>query len=139
MPKFSQRSIDKLKTCNPDLQLLFIEVIKHWDCTIICGYRGEEKQNRAYFEGRSTKKFPEGKHNEEPSKAVDAVPYPINWEIRNPKDLARWYAFAGFVLGVASQLGLSIRWGGDWDSDKDFKDQSFDDLPHFEVLKREGG
>jgi len=27
-----------------------------------------------------------------------------------------------------------LRWGGDWDSDKVFDDQNFDDLPHFELV-----
>ena len=132
MPKFLKESIEQLNTCHADLQMLFIEVIKHWDCKIICGSRDEEEQNKAFEEGKSKKQFPFSNHNKLPSDAADAVPYPIIWENKNPKDLARWYAFAGFVLGVASQKGIKIRWGGDWDSDKDFKDQKFDDLPHFE-------
>ena len=43
------------------------------------------------------------------------------------------YAFGGFVKGVASQKGIKIRWGGDWDSDNDLHDQNFIDLPHFEL------
>ena len=42
-------------------------------------------------------------------------------------------SFAGYVQGVAEQLGIKIRWGGDWDSDFDFKDQTFNDLVHFEL------
>ena len=133
MPKFSKESIEQLDTCHPDLQILFIEVIKYWDCKVICGNRNKEKQNKAFAEGKSQKQFPYSNHNQLPSIAIDAVPYPINWETKNPKDLARWYAFAGFVLGVASQMGIKIKWGGDWDSDKDFKDQDFNDLPHFEL------
>lgn len=132
-PKFSKESIEKLETCRPDLQLLFIEVIKHWDCKIICGHRNKEEQDWAFLNGTSQKQFPYSAHNQLPSKAVDAVPYPVNWETKNPKDLVRWYAFAGFVLGVASQMGIKLQWGGDWDNDKDFKDQNFDDLPHFEL------
>jgi peptidoglycan L-alanyl-D-glutamate endopeptidase CwlK len=41
--------------------------------------------------------------------------------------------FAGFVKGVASQMGIPIRWGGDWNSDNNLKDNKFDDLPHFEL------
>lgn len=134
MPKFSKESIEQLDTCQPDLQILFIEVIKHWDCKVIYGYRNKEEQDKAFAEGKSQKQYPHSAHNLLPSNAVDAVPYPINWETKNPKDLARWYAFAGFVLGVASQMGIKIKWGGDWDSDKDFKDQNFNDLVHFELL-----
>ena len=43
--------------------------------------------------------------------------------------------FAGFVFGVASQLGMvdRTRWGGDWDMDWEVNDNKFDDFPHFEV------
>jgi len=63
-----------------------------------------------------------------PARAVDVVPYPIDWD-----DREGFYAFGGFVKGVASQKGIKIRWGGDWDSDNDLHDQNFIDLPHFEL------
>ena len=45
----------------------------------------------------------------------------------------RFYNFAGTVQGVAKMLNIKIRWGGDWDSDNDLKDQTLYDLPHFEL------
>jgi hypothetical protein len=60
--------------------------------------------------------------------AVDVAPYPVDWN-----DKERFYYFAGFVKGVASSLGISIRWGGDWNSDNNLKNQTFFDLPHFEL------
>jgi hypothetical protein len=42
--------------------------------------------------------------------------------------------FAGFVIGTAALMGISIRWGGDWDRDTYTKDNSFDDLVHFELI-----
>lgn len=128
MPKFSGRSISKLNSCDPRLQKVFKEVIKHWDCTILEGTRDEETQNEYFRTGKSKLKFPSSKHNSLPSKAIDAAPYPIVWE-----DTKRFYAFAGFVIGVAATMGITLRWGGDWDSDRDFSDQSFNDLPHFEI------
>jgi hypothetical protein len=41
--------------------------------------------------------------------------------------------FAGYVKGIAMMLGIPIRWGGDWNSNNDLKDNNFDDLPHFEL------
>ena len=41
--------------------------------------------------------------------------------------------FAGVVKGIASQMGIGIRWGGDWDMDTEVKDNRFDDLVHFEL------
>lgn len=129
MPKFSNISQVRLNSCDERLVRLFNEVIKHFDCTIIEGHRGKEAQNKAYDEGKSQLRWPNGKHNAMPSKAVDVAPYPINWH-----DRERIVLFAGFVLGVASQMGLTVRWGGDWDRDTEVKDNSFDDLVHFEIL-----
>jgi hypothetical protein len=43
------------------------------------------------------------------------------------------YAFAGYVLRVAEDLGIPIRCGADWDRDKDMTDQTFKDPCHFEI------
>ena len=106
-----------------------MEVIKDFDCTIICGYRTKEQQEEAYQSGNSQVHYPHGHHNKKPSYAVDAAPYPIDWNDRD-----RFHLFAGYVLGIASQMGTKIRWGGDWDSDKELKDNKFDDLVHFELV-----
>lgn len=130
MPSFSQKSLDNLRSCDPRLQEIFEEVIKNYDCTILEGYRSEERQNQMLEEGKSTLAYPDSNHNEVPSKAVDAAPYPIDWD-----DLYRFIHFAGYVKAVADRLGYRIRWGGDWDMDGTImKDQQFDDLPHFEIL-----
>ena len=128
MPSFSGPSKKRLSTCDKKLQTLFNEVVKHFDCSVLCGHRGEEEQNKAYKAGNSQKQFPHGKHNKLPSNAVDVAPYPIDWD-----DRERFQYFAGFVLGTAKQLNINIRYGGDWDSDNDLKDNNFDDLVHFEI------
>ena len=128
MPRFGKRSISRLKTCDQKLQELFYEVVKHFDCSIIEGHRGEERQNKAYADGKSKVKYPNGKHNQNPSVAVDVAPYPIDWSDRD-----RFHYFGGFVLGVAKEMGMNIRWGGDWNQDTETKDNKFDDLVHFEI------
>lgn len=127
MPKFSQQSLSKLSSCHPDLQRLFNEVINHFDCTIIEGYRSEQDQFKAFKDGKS-KISSGGKHNSLPSLAVDVAPFPIDWQ-----DKERFYYFAGFVNATAKALGINIRWGGDWNGDNNFKNQTFFDLPHFEL------
>ena len=128
MPRFGTKSRSRLHTCDEDLQKLFNEVVKHFDCTVIEGHRGKEKQNAAYKKGNSKLKFPKGKHNRMPSIAVDVAPYPFDWIVRD-----RFHFFCGFVIGIASQMGLNVRWGGDWDQDTHTKDNKFDDLVHFEL------
>ncbi len=129
MPKFGKTSRARLDTCVDPVQEVMNEVIKHFDCSILCGHRSEVEQTKAYNEKRSKVQFPNSKHNSLPSKAVDAAPYPIDWN-----DLNRFRYFAGFVVGIAASMGHKFRWGGDWDQDTDLKDQNFNDLPHFEYL-----
>lgn len=118
---FSKTSKSRLATCDVALQLLFNEVIKERDCTILCGYRGEAEQEKAFAEGKSKAHFGQSKHNKTPSEAVDVMPYPINWN--DSEGLAD---FAGFVISKAADLGINIRWGGN------FKNGFFDG-PHYEM------
>ena len=128
MPKFGKRSQERLNTCDEDLIALFQEVVKYFDCSVLEGHRGEEKQNKYFNEGKSKLKYPKGRHNRKPSNAVDVVPYPVDWN-----DREQMTYFAGFVKGVAYKMGIPIRWGGDWNNNNDLKDNNFDDLPHFEL------
>jgi peptidoglycan L-alanyl-D-glutamate endopeptidase CwlK len=128
MPRFGTKSKMQLHTCDERLQKLFNKVVKDFDCTVIEGHRGKERQNAAYDRGNSKIRYPRGKHNKTPSIAVDVIPYPIDW-----KDRDRMHYFAGYVLGIAKTMGLNIRWGGDWDQDTKTKDNKFDDLVHFEI------
>lgn len=135
MPTFSDKSKKYLSECHPDLQVIFNEVIKHFDCSVICGHRGAAEQNAAYEQGMSKVQFPNSKHNKVPAMAVDVVPYPVDWN-----DRERMYFFAGHVIAIAKKLKelgwikSDIRWGGDWNQDTDTKKETFKDLPHFEII-----
>ena len=128
MPRFGTRSKQRLATCDERLQKVFNEVIKHIDCSVLEGHRGQERQDKLYEEGKTKLKFPNGRHNMAPSNAVDVTPYPVDW-----KDRERQTLFAGFVLGTARSMGIRLRWGGDWDMDFQVNDNRFDDFPHFEI------
>lgn len=128
MPAFSKSSNDKLNTCHPLLQTLMREVVKNYDCTIICGHRGEKEQNEAFDNGFSKVKWPNSKHNQMPSKAVDVLPYPINWN-----DIRKHYHFIGYVKAVADRLGIKLRFGIDFNRDGNLNNDSFVDRPHVEL------
>ena len=128
MPKFGRKSKERLNTCDSNLQKVFNEVIKHVDCSVLEGHREKDRQNKLFEEGKTKVKYPNGRHNRQPSSAVDVTPYPVDWEDRERQTL-----FAGFVIGVASQMGIKLRWGGDWDQDFQVVDNRFDDFPHFEL------
>ena len=126
--KWSQHSESRLITCKPDLIRLANEVIKYTNCTVLCGFRDKREQEKAFREGKSTVHFPYSMHNRYPSRAIDLAPWPLDWS-----DIRRFYYFGGFVVGVARELGIDIRYGGDWDGDMQVKDQNFNDLVHFEL------
>ena len=128
MPRFGKKSSKQLETCHANLRKLFVEVIKTVDCSVLEGHRGEERQNALYKEGKTKVKYPNGRHNEFLSRAVDVVPYPIDWD-----DRERFHLFAGFVLGTAKQMEIPLRWGGDWNINWFVDDNKFDDFPHFEL------
>ena len=125
MRKFSEISLARLATCHLKLQTLFKCVLNEADCIIICGYRNERDQNEAFDKGHSRVKFPFGNHNTYPSRAVDVMPYPLDWD-----DHKRTEAFAKVVKQQAECLGIKIRWGGDWTG-------GFVDRPHWELDKEE--
>lgn len=133
MNKYSESSLAQLKTCHPKLQLLFETVLETFDHKINEGHRNEHDQNEAFLKGKSKLKWPDGKHNQLPSIAVDVVPTPIDFS-EKVKNIARFYYFAGYVKAVADQLKIQVRWGGDWDGDGIFADQIFDDLVHWELV-----
>ena len=133
MPFFGDKSKEHLSQAHPDLQRLFNDVIKTYACSVLCGHRGKEAQEAAFRDEKSRVHFPNSKHNQLPSLAVDVAPYPVDWS--DTKDaMKRWYHFGGYVKGVASTMGITIRWGGDWDGDFELRDQNFNDIPHFELV-----
>ena len=139
MGYFGRKSRERLNTCHADLVTLFTAVAEEIDCSVICGHRNEADQERAFDSGHSKVHFPHGKHNSNPSTAIDVAPYPIVWN-----DLPRFYWFAGWVLAKAEilrnvgEITHKIRWGGNWRGFEkgiiDFKKNTFNDLPHFELL-----
>ena len=121
MPSFGKRSRERLATAHPILQELFFEVVKGFDCTILCGHRTKMEQDALFYHDppRTKAKFPKSKHNVLPSNAVDVMPYPIDW-----KDMDRLHEFAKHVKSVADDMDIPIEWGGDW--------ESFFDGPHWQ-------
>jgi len=130
MPKLGKRSRSRLKGVDSRLVNVLNEVCKYFDITVIEGLRSQERQNELVAQGKSKTKF--GKHVQ--GKAVDIAPYPIDWKARDD-----FHYLGGFVLGIASQMGINIRWGGDWSDSslsqnrRTTKDNNFDDLVHFEI------
>lgn len=148
--KYGKKSTKVLNELHPLWQLTLLMVISKnvKDLSLTEGHRTKEKQ-KEYFDSGASKidginKI--GYHMTTPSLAVDLVPYPEAYD-----DDRLFYVLHGLVVscfadamrvcaerGVPADLlqNLEIRWGGDWDSDWDFRDQSFNDLQHFELRKK---
>lgn len=59
--------------------------------------------------------------------ALDAAPYPYD-----PKDRERAWMLQGILLAAAAVEGVKVRSGADFNGDKNFRNDSFVDLPHIE-------
>lgn len=136
---YGKSSREKLETCHPDLIRIFHEISKYHDTTILCGHRNEYEQQDAFDKGYSGVQFPNSKHNQKPSVAIDAAPYPVDWE-----DIERFCYFAGKVRFIADRLFREgeitheLGWGGDWDRDECMRDdkerKALRDYPHYELV-----
>lgn len=101
---------------------------------VIEGLRSKERQAELYAQGRTK---PGGKvtwtmkskHIE--GKAVDLAPYEngkIDWNT-----LSKFDAIYRAMMAAAAELGASLRYGGDWDSDGVLREKGETDSPHFEL------
>lgn len=129
-------SLKRLRECDPALQRYVREaeieidrgVLAPYvlDITVLCGWRGEAEQRAAFRANPPTSKldWPDSKHNAMAlvngvwvprSRAVDVVPYPVEW-----KDDRQELVLRGYMLGLAARMGIRIRTIS-WD------------LPHFEL------
>lgn len=136
MYKFGNTSQERLNTCHEDLIKIFESAIalSPIDFGIAEGHRSIERQKKLFDEGKSkidgiTRK---GKHNHSPSLAVDVYAWvngKASWEQNH------LCIIIGVVMAVAANYGIKLRSGANWDMDGEFiTDQSFQDLPHFELV-----
>jgi len=132
--KFSKASLRRLEGVDERLRELAFRVLEVHDCTVVYGLRTAEEQRQLVNAGLS--RTMASKHLI--GRAIDLAPYvQLDDGFRGiPWSYPRRYFdfFAGIVHAVAHDMGLPIRWGGNWDGDDDLTDQKFMDLVHFELL-----
>lgn len=148
----SNKSLSRLVGVHPDLAKVVKRAIEitDQDFMVLEGVRSKEQCYINYGKGRTaeqcvTKKVPASYANPKVAKvtwlnnplsskhvtgqAVDIVPYPVDWE-----DLSKFDAMAKAMFAAAKELGVSIRWGADWDNDGKLREQGEYDSPHFELV-----
>lgn len=143
--KFSKKSKEKLETTHKDIQAILNELIQYYDFSVLEGIRTTERQIELYKQGRTrlngVTRLSKHQSKDGISKAVDIMPYQrgTNAFSGKEKDARRFYTMMGMVKAVHARLqkdkviNCDIRFGLDWNSNDRYDDQTFDDLPHFEI------
>lgn len=139
MPVFGKSSLAQLATADPRLRIIAHDVIKVIDHTIVKGHRNEADQNKAFAEGKTKLRWPNGNHNASPSRAIDVAPVyyeagmKIDWnDLGAFGRLIGAYHYAAHIRGVALRFGID--WDGDFRSVGPDPDESFLDAPHIELV-----
>lgn len=132
MPSFGRTSRNRLATCHKDIRKIFNEVVKVMDCKVIEGARTKAQQRKNIAKGVSwTMK---SKHVERPCRALDIVPYPVDWE-----DIYRFKVFTAYVFAVSRRLKIPLKYGGTWSRNPTgpFKGvKANPDWAHFELIPK---
>ncbi len=127
---YGRTSTARIMTLHESLSMILLGLAEDgWEISVIDGERGEERQNKAFREGKSNVRYPMSMHNNSPSLAVDIAPYilrqGIPWQVENS-----WVILAGAFIAKAQELNIAVRWGGLFDGLKD--------LGHFELTNAIG-
>lgn len=131
-----ERSEKRLEGVNPTLVSIVRRAAKRlpFSLFVVEGLRTRERQAELYAQGRTKpgKKVTwtlHSKHLE--GKAVDLAPLingAIDWA-----DLSKFDAIAKAMRDAAKEVGVAVRWGGDWDMDGQPRERGESDSPHFEL------
>lgn len=121
---FGNTSMARLRLCHPDLRDLMEAVIAESpeDITVVCGSRSKDRQDKAFAEGKSKLRYPNSKHNIQPSMAIDVAPYidgEIPWD-----DIGAFRRLRTRIMEKSYEMKLMIRSGSYF---------SFADWPHYEL------
>lgn len=124
----SDASLKNLENVHPDLVQLVKDVSLLAPIRVLCGYRDEASQDAALAAGTSKKNWPNSKHNQTPSLAVDICIQPYN-----PDDLKQCLYLNAYVMGFGTARGLKLRSGADWEGKFSPAANQFPDLFHIEL------
>lgn len=98
---------------------------------VLEGVRTQARQDQLYAQGRTTPgKVITWTRNSKhcTGDAVDIAPFPLDWN-----NIKRFCTLADHMFAAAKHLGVSIRWGGNWDQDEKPLERGESDLVHFEM------
>lgn len=147
-------------TLHPDLQEIVMGGLERClvDFSLIEGHRPVQKQFEYFKKGREFKKgrwevvnekwvitnidgtYKKGKHNHNPSLAVDFAAYVPNkpklaWDAIHLTYIGASLILIADLLYDEGVITHKLRWGGNWDKDGDLADNKLYDRPHVELYK----
>lgn len=125
---FDKSSLANLSQAHPKIQAVLIRAREDCEFRVLDSSRGKDAQDKAFKEGRSKARFGQSAHNWSPAIAVDLFPAPYDWN-----NIKAFDAMAVVVMAAAKQLGVPLRWGGDWNMDGNKTTSDAWDKPHFEL------
>ena len=132
--KLSDRSLQRMKDVNPKLINLALLAIKRtpvdFGIAWMGGLRTSEEQNQLFKDGYSKCDGYLKMSKHQSGDAIDLNVFVGNKMIDNKEMLC---VVAGVMFSCASELNIKLRWGLDWDSDGDIRDNVFNDMYHFEL------
>lgn len=134
---FDALSQQRLKQAHPLLQKLMLNARERIPFRILDSLRGRAEQELAFRRGNSKAHFGQSAHNFKPAVALDIVPIPLDWEdtrsFRELQEVIGWYdAERKDGAGLALQMKIPCRWGGDWNMNGK-ADEKLVDMPHYEL------
>lgn len=124
--KFDAGSAKRLAQAHPMIQKVMNAAREKIAFSIMDSQRGRAAQEYAYKRGTSKARFGQSAHNWSPAIAVDIAPVPLDWN-----DTKAFKALATVILPIAKEMGVPLRWGGDWNMDGSSADGW--DFPHYEL------
>lgn len=128
--KLGTRSRSRLVGVHPILVQIVeraIELTTH-DFTVLEGRRTKERQKELVAQGVSWTM--NSRHLT--GHAVDLAPVPIDWT-----NLPAFDAVAKAMFAAADEIGVTLRWGADWDRDGTPRERGESDSPHFELSRNQ--
>ena len=119
--KLGTKSLSNLKGVHPDLVKVVKRAIELTECdfTVTEGLRSKERQAQLLKEKKTTT----SNSRNLTGHAVDLAAWvdnTVSWEWKY------YYQIADAMKKAASELSISIEWGGDW--------KTFKDGPHFQLI-----
>ena len=132
--KFGMLSEQRLSTVHPALREIARRALElsEIDFGVSCGWRSKADQEKAFKGGFSKVRFPNSAHNPSPACAIDIIPYPfVGW---NDKRLVpQLVEISEAFFKASKELGVDIRWGGDFNRDGNKTTSDGWDKMHYEL------